>query len=86
VGGDCTASAVENRFRKIKIDGKAINLALKNGVDPINLKIGDPASQVHGWYNAFSRLGLLSSKSLSLYQTFSLQSNPPIRICFGLVI
>ncbi|PBP23364.1 hypothetical protein BUE80_DR005982 [Diplocarpon rosae] len=39
-GGDCTKSAIENRFRRIKIDAKLINDAVKKGVDPITLPIG----------------------------------------------
>jgi hypothetical protein len=40
MGSDCTASALENRFRSIKQDGKRINDALSNGVDPLSLNIG----------------------------------------------
>ncbi|KAL3422932.1 hypothetical protein PVAG01_04679 [Phlyctema vagabunda] len=40
-GGDCTKSAVENRFRRIKTDAKLINDALSNKIDPITLPIGD---------------------------------------------
>ncbi|TAQ86433.1 hypothetical protein B7494_g5243 [Chlorociboria aeruginascens] len=40
-GGDCTKSALENRFRRIKSDAKLINDALKQGIDPITLAIGD---------------------------------------------
>lgn len=39
-GGDCTVSAIENRFRRIKSDAKLINDALKKGIDPITLPIG----------------------------------------------
>lgn len=41
MGGDCTGSACENRFRRIKQDAKAINAALKKGLDPATLKIGE---------------------------------------------
>ncbi|KAE9364597.1 hypothetical protein N431DRAFT_447767 [Stipitochalara longipes BDJ] len=40
-GGDCTASALENRFRRIKKDAHLINDSIKKGVDPITLPIGD---------------------------------------------
>ncbi|KAG0646543.1 hypothetical protein D0Z07_7656 [Hyphodiscus hymeniophilus] len=39
-GGDCTMSAIENRFRRIKSDAKLINDALAHGTDPILLPIG----------------------------------------------
>ena len=39
-GGDCTQSAIENRFRRIKSDAKLMNDALANGVDPFTLPIG----------------------------------------------
>jgi hypothetical protein len=60
MGGDCTGSACENRFRRIKQDAKAINAALKNGIDPMTLNIGEQevsnrsAPRSHGWYNVFS--------------------------------
>jgi len=40
-GGDCTTSAVENRFRRIKKDAQLINDSIKKGIDPITLPIGD---------------------------------------------
>ncbi|PMD37335.1 hypothetical protein L207DRAFT_74220 [Hyaloscypha variabilis F] len=40
-GGDCTTSAVENRFRRIKKDAHLINESIKKGIDPITLPIGD---------------------------------------------
>jgi hypothetical protein len=40
-GGDCTASALENRFRRIKKDAKLINDSIVEGIDPITLAIGD---------------------------------------------
>ncbi|CZR56747.1 uncharacterized protein PAC_06636 [Phialocephala subalpina] len=40
-GGDCTKSAIDNRFRRLKSDAKLINDAIKNGIDPITLNIGD---------------------------------------------
>ncbi|CAL3970304.1 unnamed protein product [Diplocarpon coronariae] len=39
-GGDCTKSAIENRFRRIKVDAKLVNDAVEKGVDPITLPIG----------------------------------------------
>ncbi|KAG9236712.1 hypothetical protein BJ875DRAFT_503184 [Amylocarpus encephaloides] len=39
-GGDCTRSALENRFRRIKRDAKAMNEALDKGINPITLPIG----------------------------------------------
>jgi hypothetical protein len=41
MGSDCTASALENRFRVIKRDGKRINDAISKGVDPLTLGIGN---------------------------------------------
>ena len=38
-GGDCTASAIENRFRRIKRDAKLINSSILKGIDPITLDI-----------------------------------------------
>lgn len=40
-GGDCTASAVENRFRRLKSDAKLINAAVAKGEDPILMNVGD---------------------------------------------
>ena len=40
-GGDCTSSALENRFRRIRSDAKLINEAVTSGVDPITINIGD---------------------------------------------
>lgn len=45
-GGDCTKSALENRFRRVKADAKLINDAIKNGIDPITLNIGETNGQV----------------------------------------
>lgn len=45
-GGDCTKSAIENRFRRIKSDAKLINNAIAKGVDPITLNIGDAIGEV----------------------------------------
>ncbi|KUJ17356.1 uncharacterized protein LY89DRAFT_583877 [Mollisia scopiformis] len=44
-GGDCTKSAVENRFRRVKSDAKLINDAVKNGVDPITINVGDTSGE-----------------------------------------
>jgi hypothetical protein len=41
MGSDCTASALENRFRVLKRDGKRINGAISKGVDPLTLGIGN---------------------------------------------
>ena len=40
MGSDCSASALENRFRRIKQDSKRINDAISRGVDPLTLGIG----------------------------------------------
>lgn len=45
-GGDCTKSALENRFRRIKSDAKLINDAIAKGIDPITLPIGDISGEV----------------------------------------
>ncbi|PVH77945.1 hypothetical protein DL98DRAFT_422919 [Cadophora sp. DSE1049] len=45
-GGDCTKSAIENRFRRLKSDAKLINDAVKNGIDPITLNVGDTDGMV----------------------------------------
>jgi hypothetical protein len=45
-GGDCTRSALENRFRRIKNDAKLINEAIGKGIDPITLNVGDTDGQV----------------------------------------
>ncbi|RDL36409.1 uncharacterized protein BP5553_05761 [Venustampulla echinocandica] len=45
-GGDCTKSAIENRFRRIKSDAKLINNAVAKGIDPITLNIGDASGEV----------------------------------------
>jgi hypothetical protein len=45
-GGDCTTSAIANRFRRIKSDAKLINDALANGIDPITLPTGGADFQV----------------------------------------
>jgi hypothetical protein len=45
-GGDCTFSALENRFRRIKKDAKLINDAIANGIDPITLDIGGTDGEV----------------------------------------
>ena len=45
-GGDCTKSAIENRFRRLKSDAKLINDAVKNGVDPITINVGDTDGRI----------------------------------------
>jgi hypothetical protein len=45
-GGDCTFSALENRFRRIKKDAKLINDAIAKGIDPITLDIGGTDGEV----------------------------------------
>jgi hypothetical protein len=45
-GGDCTKSALENRFRRIKSDAVLINQAFAKGIDPITLDIGGKDGQV----------------------------------------
>jgi hypothetical protein len=58
-GGDCTASALENRLRRVKADAKAIKIALQDGIDPINLDIGPNGVKGTG------KTGLWSAVSLS---------------------
>jgi hypothetical protein len=43
-GGDCTAMALQNRFRAIRRDAKLINDSIAKGVDPITLPIGAETS------------------------------------------
>ena len=43
-GGDCTKSAIDNRFRRIKSDARLIKDALAKGIDPITLPVGDPGN------------------------------------------
>ncbi|KAF7872419.1 hypothetical protein EAF04_003340 [Stromatinia cepivora] len=45
-GGDCTASALENRFRRLKSDAKLINAAVAKGEDPISMNVGDTDGNV----------------------------------------
>jgi hypothetical protein len=45
-GGDCTFSALENRFKRIKKDAKLINDAIGKGIDPITLGIGGTDGEV----------------------------------------
>jgi hypothetical protein len=45
-GGDCTKSALENRFRRIKSDARLINDAVAKGVDVITINVGDTNGQV----------------------------------------
>ena len=40
MGSDCTPSALDNRFRSIKKDAKAINSAVAKGIDVLTLHIG----------------------------------------------
>ena len=40
MGSDCTASAMKHRCIRIKQDGKRINDAISQGVDPLTLGIG----------------------------------------------
>ncbi|CAD6443648.1 ba322ab6-cabc-4c17-89f2-6995816ea521 [Sclerotinia trifoliorum] len=45
-GGDCTASAIDNRFRRLKSDAKLINAAIAKGEDPIFMNVGDTNGNV----------------------------------------
>lgn len=45
-GGDCTKSALENRFRRLKSDAKLINDAVAKGQDPITINVGDTNGDV----------------------------------------
>ncbi|KIM99632.1 hypothetical protein OIDMADRAFT_55547 [Oidiodendron maius Zn] len=47
MGSDCSASALENRFRRIKQDSKRINDAISRGVDPLTLGIGSCEETAH---------------------------------------
>ncbi|KAB8303400.1 hypothetical protein EYC80_004828 [Monilinia laxa] len=44
-GGDCTVSALENRFKRLKSDAKLINAAVGNGEDPISINVADTNGQ-----------------------------------------
>jgi hypothetical protein len=43
-GGDCTKSAIDNRFRKIKSHAVLIKKALADGRDPFSLHIDEKGS------------------------------------------
>jgi hypothetical protein len=43
-GGDCTAMALQNRFRAIRRDAKLMNDSIAKGIDPITLPIGAETS------------------------------------------
>lgn len=45
-GGDCTASALDNRFRRLKSDAKLINAAVAKGEDPILMNVGDTNGEI----------------------------------------
>ncbi|KAF5874488.1 uncharacterized protein Bfra_004498 [Botrytis fragariae] len=45
-GGDCTASALDNRFRRLKSDAKLINAAVARGEDPILMNVGDTNGEI----------------------------------------
>ena len=47
-GGDCTRSAIDNRFRKIKTDAILIRKAIADGVDPFTLPIGEKGNDAAG--------------------------------------
>ena len=40
-GGHCTMSALENRFRRVKVDARKIRDALTKGIDPGTLDLSD---------------------------------------------
>jgi len=40
-GGDCTAGAIQNRFKRIKKDAVLINQAVAAGIDVITINVGD---------------------------------------------
>ncbi|KAF7900418.1 uncharacterized protein EAF01_007720 [Botrytis porri] len=45
-GGDCTISALDNRFRRLKSDAKLINAAVAKGEDPILMNVGDTKGEI----------------------------------------
>ncbi|KAF7956690.1 hypothetical protein EAE96_004022 [Botrytis aclada] len=45
-GGDCTFSAIDNRFRRLKSDAKLINDAVAKGEDPILMNVGDTNGEI----------------------------------------
>ncbi|TGO22794.1 hypothetical protein BPAE_0154g00050 [Botrytis paeoniae] len=55
-GGDCTVSALENRFRRLKSDAKLINDAVAKGEDPILMNVGDTNGEVACKGKAISEL------------------------------
>ncbi|KAF4613410.1 hypothetical protein G7Y89_g15477 [Cudoniella acicularis] len=80
-GGGCTTSAIENRFRRLKSDAKLINDALKKGIDPITLNIGDTQGEValkSGGCDIARCYGSEATKS-SLMNVFKRSVNPNVK-------
>jgi hypothetical protein len=45
-GGDCTKSALESRFRRLRSDAVLINKAVAKGINPITINVGGTDGQV----------------------------------------
>lgn len=86
MGSDCTASALENRFRRIKQDGKRINDAISKGIDPLSLGIGIGEGTINGPNEFFYHKTLHNPISIQLilillYPLLSGSSLWPICVC-----
>ncbi|KAG4439123.1 hypothetical protein IFR05_005410 [Cadophora sp. M221] len=86
-GGDCTKSAIENRFRRLKSDAKLINDAVKNGVDPISINVGDTDGKIAiagggggGRGNAISRCFGSDVTSSAVHHAIQRQVRPAVKL------
>lgn len=69
MGSDCTVSALENRFRRIKRDAKLINDAVSKGIDPLTLGIGSDEGTIMETSAFFSILLIAHHTSHSTAQS-----------------
>ncbi|TGO56129.1 hypothetical protein BCON_0082g00420 [Botryotinia convoluta] len=67
-GGDCTASALDNRFRRLKSDAKLINAAVAKGEDPILMNVGDTNGEIACKGKGGNKFMLFSRLSSSISQ------------------
>jgi hypothetical protein len=81
-GGDCTNSALENRFRRIKKDAKLINDAIAKGIDPITLDIGGTDGEVAVKPGKLPKIRANGREKLSLFLS-TLNINIRHFICHG---
>ncbi|KAK0124023.1 hypothetical protein ONS95_009009 [Cadophora gregata] len=83
-GGDCTKSAIENRFRRIKSDAKLINDAVKNGVDPITINVGDTDGMIAiagtGRGNEIARCYGGDATESAIVNAVKRQVRPPVKL------